>query len=119
MLESLQNNETDYLAPEIFLLYGVHPQNHTLTGREAEQEKRRKEVVALISSGQISRAMSRVTSHGVASMNDPAVLARQNIQPGGGLSQTRCPRASLLSISGVCVIGSRPCCQDLHLAVEV
>ena len=33
-------------------------------------------MVALISSGQISRAMSRVTSHGVASMNDPAVLAQ-------------------------------------------
>ena len=50
--------------------------NEPETGREAEQEKRRKEVVALISSGQISRAMSRVTSHGVASMDDPAVLAQ-------------------------------------------
>ena len=50
--------------------------NEPESGREAEQEKRRREVVALISSGQISRAMSRVTSHGVASMNDPAVLAQ-------------------------------------------
>ena len=50
--------------------------NEPETGREAEQEKRRREVVALILSGQISRAMSRVTSHGVASMSDPAVLAQ-------------------------------------------
>ena len=40
----------------------------------AEQlQKRRRGVVSLISSGQISRAMQRVTSHGLASMTDAAI----------------------------------------------
>ena len=43
---------------------------------EEEEERRRREVVSLISSGQISRAMQRVTSHGLASMSDPAVKAQ-------------------------------------------
>ena len=43
--------------------------------REAgeEMDKKRRDVLALISSGQMSRAMQRVTSHGLASMDDPAI----------------------------------------------
>ena len=44
--------------------------------KEDDLERRRREVVALISAGQISRAMSRVTSHGLASMEDAAVMAQ-------------------------------------------
>ena len=43
---------------------------------DGEEEVRRRQVVALLSDGQISRAMTRVTSHGVASMDDPAVKAQ-------------------------------------------
>ena len=46
---------------------------------EKEEERMvrlRREVVSLITSGQISKAMQRVTSHGVASVSDPAVLAQ-------------------------------------------
>ena len=44
---------------------------------DAEQlEKRKREVLALIASGKISKAMQRVTSHGVAAVSDPAVLAQ-------------------------------------------
>ena len=43
---------------------------------EDDQNKRRREVVSLIAAGQISKAMSRVTSHGLASMEDAAVLAQ-------------------------------------------
>ena len=43
---------------------------------EDDQEKRRREVVGLITAGQISKAMTRVTSHGLASMEDAAVLAQ-------------------------------------------
>ena len=48
--------------------------------REVSEEealrRKRKEVLALISAGQISRAMQRVTSHGLAKMSDPAVQAQ-------------------------------------------
>ena len=36
-------------------------------------EKKRRDFLTLISSGQISRAMQRVTSHGLASMDSPAI----------------------------------------------
>ena len=42
-------------------------------GGGEEMDKKRRDVLALISSGQISRAMQRVTSHGLASMDDPAI----------------------------------------------
>ena len=38
-----------------------------------EQEKLRRTVLSLISDGQLSRAVNRVTSHGVATARDPAV----------------------------------------------
>ena len=44
--------------------------------REEDEGKRRREVVAFIAAGQISKAMTRVTSHGLASMEDAAVLAQ-------------------------------------------
>ena len=44
--------------------------------KEDNQERRRREVVGLIAAGQISRAMNRVTSHGLASMEDAAVMAQ-------------------------------------------
>ena len=46
---------------------------HRQVGGPEEMEKKRRDVLALISSGQISRAMQRVTSHGLASMDDPAI----------------------------------------------
>ena len=44
--------------------------------QEDDLNKKRREVISLISSGQISRAMQRVTSHGLANMSDPAVMAQ-------------------------------------------
>ena len=43
---------------------------------EGEEAVRRRQVLALLSAGKISKAMTRVTSHGVASMDDPAVQAQ-------------------------------------------
>ena len=45
------------------------------SGRD-EEEKLSKEVVGLITSGQISKAMNRVSSHGIADMNDPALRSQ-------------------------------------------
>jgi hypothetical protein len=42
-------------------------------GEKEELEKRRRQVLTLISTGQISRVMQRVTIHGLASMADPAI----------------------------------------------
>ena len=44
--------------------------------REDDEHKRRREVVALIAAGQISKAMTRVTSHGLANMEDAQVMAQ-------------------------------------------
>ena len=46
---------------------------HREAGGVEDMERKRRDVLALISSGQISRAMQRVTSHGLASMDDPAI----------------------------------------------
>ena len=43
---------------------------------DAEKEKLRRQVVSMITDGQIGRAMTRVTSHGVASAMDPVVQAQ-------------------------------------------
>ena len=43
---------------------------------EEEQESRRMAVKKLLANGQISRAVSRINSHGVADMRDPAVRAQ-------------------------------------------
>ena len=45
--------------------------------KEEELEKRKRDVVSLISSGQISRAMQRVTSHGLASMVHSSLRRRE------------------------------------------
>ena len=40
---------------------------------EAKQERLKRNVLRLVSTGQVSKAMSRLTSHGVARMSDPVI----------------------------------------------
>ena len=42
--------------------------------KEADLEKKKRNAVSLISKGQVSKAVNRMNSHGMASMEDPAVM---------------------------------------------
>ena len=64
---------------------------------EDDQNKRRRKVVSLIAAGQISKAMSKVTGHGLASMEDAAVLAQvaAKYPPRADLFQQKSPKGIL------------------------